>query len=1180
MDLKSLGAQPQKQPKYVPLFIDKELTGLYTQRSVLHDPSDVVTKSYGGRPDALIDGRNIELSNNLTLKRRPGLTDFSTAVYPTAPNVGFAFTLLDGTVRVIIDTGSSGNLVVASVASSSGGLAVYTGTFPLGGSNAYVGLKFVIAGFVNPQNNGTYICTASSTTTITLMNTDATSETLASTAKTYGGVWYDAQSGGVKTLLFAKGSGAGQSHFVAVAGVMYVGDGVETWKYTPTNSNGTVWSWGIDAPTSAPTDVVTESGVAAAAWAASTFFSTMGLIVDSTGNIEQLLNINAGGTSGTSSDGQPAWNQTVAGTTTDNTVTWQNEGQLVEWTAFTAYANGSAPSVGKTAFVYDSVTGCVFQMFRPGGASGVSGGSRPNFPNTFGAAIRNDGTCDWFCESNHNIAPNGIGLWHAGTTQGVNNAIVEPQDLPSGAGHPLPTNPLFVQRVITAGTTASSGAHPAWSLTLGSVGQITNDGGLTWISLGSATWGAGTAYTAWAGPSSVFSAVKDSNDSLWVCVIGGVSGGSTPFVAPFVWQANHAYIVGQTTIDTNSNTQMVTTAGTSGGSAPSWGTTKGSTTTDNGVTWTNQGSAYGTIAQETTGVRWVNVGKTASWAASRIYYKPVNGWYPPGPSSPFGGVSVNDGTNIEFVVQSGVSGSSTPSWNATVNGETVDSGAVWHNNGPFLQNEFSWVSGFQYAYSFESRTATDEFNTEVPPLLTNPLGTPTGSLTGAVSTASPLLTITGGNAGAVITLTGRGSTDPQVDTIDIWRTTDGGATLFLLTKIPNPHPTGDVPGTWTLDDYMPDLATSTLPGLNPLIEAPIDNENDPPPDAFLPMVYNFQRVWGAVGSEVLFSGGPDVLVGNPAEAFNPADEFPFLSTVTRLVKTSQGLVVFLPNGIEFIGGGPQTATFFSVTLAPGIGLLNYNALDIYAGEIHFFSADSEFKVMSPTLNIQNAGFPLGNLFASWDATLVQVAVHQNGVDNCIMVSDGSTGWYRLNPRQVPGSLTGPEPIWSPFAAITDGCKMVQSVEIRPGINRLLVGATTGGHTVRQRDLSIFTDSGTPYSAYFVMGSITLAYPGELAILKFLEMDFSGVSFQPTVSFLLNEITGSFTPFSVVPQFDPPSLYGNTITPASYSPNRYYFAGVASAVRCRHLQIKVDYGINSTGSELFNLTIFGRIMVDA
>jgi hypothetical protein len=112
-----------------------------------------------------------------------------------------------------------------------------------------------------------------------------------------------------------------------------------------------------------------------------------------------------------------------------------------------------------------------------------------------------------------------------------------------------------------------------------------------------------------------------------------------------------------------------------------------------------------------------------------------------------------------------------------------------------------------------------------------------------------------------------------------------------------------------------------------------------------------------------------------------------------------------------------------------------------------------------------------------------------------------------------------------------------------------------------------------------MGAIMLAHPGQLAVLKFIEIDFGGASYQPTLSFLLNEISGAFTPFTLAPIFDPPSLYGNTIAPGSYSPNRYYFAGVNTAARCRFLQLKIDFGTTSAANELHDLTIFGKVMVE-
>lgn len=74
-------------------------------------------------------------------------------------------------------------LQVTSVATSSGGSAVYTGNIIGGASNALAGQTFTVAGFVaTPANNGTFLAVASTTTTLTLNNAAAVAETHAATA--------------------------------------------------------------------------------------------------------------------------------------------------------------------------------------------------------------------------------------------------------------------------------------------------------------------------------------------------------------------------------------------------------------------------------------------------------------------------------------------------------------------------------------------------------------------------------------------------------------------------------------------------------------------------------------------------------------------------------------------------------------------------------------------------------------------------------------------------------------------------------------------------------------------------------------------------------------------------------------------------------------------------------------
>lgn len=71
---------------------------------------------------------------------------------------------------------------LSAAANASGGTTEYTGTITGGGTNAFKGYTFVVAGFTTAANNGTFICTASSTTTLTLENADGVSESHAATA--------------------------------------------------------------------------------------------------------------------------------------------------------------------------------------------------------------------------------------------------------------------------------------------------------------------------------------------------------------------------------------------------------------------------------------------------------------------------------------------------------------------------------------------------------------------------------------------------------------------------------------------------------------------------------------------------------------------------------------------------------------------------------------------------------------------------------------------------------------------------------------------------------------------------------------------------------------------------------------------------------------------------------------
>ena len=72
---------------------------------------------------------------------------------------------------------------LSAAGNAAGGVTTYTGTITFALTDALVGQSFTVAGFVaHPGNNGTFVCTANTTTSITLNNAAGVAETQAATA--------------------------------------------------------------------------------------------------------------------------------------------------------------------------------------------------------------------------------------------------------------------------------------------------------------------------------------------------------------------------------------------------------------------------------------------------------------------------------------------------------------------------------------------------------------------------------------------------------------------------------------------------------------------------------------------------------------------------------------------------------------------------------------------------------------------------------------------------------------------------------------------------------------------------------------------------------------------------------------------------------------------------------------
>ncbi len=163
---------------------------------------------------------------------------------------------------------NTATLTLTSVANAAGGNTVYTGTITGGAGNALVGDTVVVAGFTHAADNGTFTCTASTATTITLNNAAGVAQAHAATASITTAVYTGTITGG--------------------AGNAFLGDAVVVSGFTNAGNNGT---FVVNASTATTLTVSNKAGVtetdpgtAAVATGSSTNTIYTGTITGGTGN--------------------------------------------------------------------------------------------------------------------------------------------------------------------------------------------------------------------------------------------------------------------------------------------------------------------------------------------------------------------------------------------------------------------------------------------------------------------------------------------------------------------------------------------------------------------------------------------------------------------------------------------------------------------------------------------------------------------------------------------------------------------------------------------------------------------------------------------------------------------------------------------------------------------------------
>lgn len=715
------------------------------------------------------------------------------------------------------------------------------------------------------------------------------------------------------------------------------------------------------------------------------------------------------------------------------------------------------------------------------------------------------------------------------------------------------------------GTFTTGSTEPTWP---GSLGAIVQDGQVFWQNKGSSIHGWGIAAPT---------------------VAPTVAQTTVPAIYPG-WTASTVYSPTLLIVDSNSNIQLLTTGGTTGASAPaSWGSTVGATTTDGTAVWTCQGPAawvashayssgsYVAVTFNTTITQYVTtyvngrpVQTTQSVTVTYNYFfkcstAGTSGGAPPpwssgigitvqdntatwtaigqqqhwsdvGPSKPLspGSQIVDPNGNLESCTMPGTSGATAPTWQTALGAVTVDGTVSWTNGGPYSAAATdAWI----YAYAYKN------------------------SVTGHVSTASPLSTPLVLAADNQVVIQGPGSTDQQVDTIVLYRTLMGGSLLFWMAEIPAPLPYGS---TWTYHSTQQDA------DLNKLIVAQINDSNDPPPAGLTALQYNAGRIWGFVVNTLVYTNGPMTTSGNGNDSWPPLNNFPYPAAGTYLWPTSIGLVVFTVSDMALVtGDGTGTPPFASIPFQAGIGLLSADAFGVSGSTAYIMTPNRRLLSLDPGAGELEVGFPVGDLFFSlYDPANCNVTWHEGkSADTALYVADNSAGWFRMSAISAPESGD----VWAPRALIAGGTSAVRSLEVAPGQRRLIIGPPAGGGPILQRDDTVSQDNGTSYEAYGDIGCIVLAQPGQIAAVQFLTIDALKIGGRPEMAVLLGEVSGTFEYLQRNRQ-DPPLLPpANTL----YS-DRFYMMQSQDAVYCRFMQIRVDFGQQPYPNELLTYTIFGSI----
>ena len=441
------------------------------------------------------------------------------------------------------------------------------------------------------------------------------------------------------------------------------------------------------------------------------------------------------------------------------------------------------------------------------------------------------------------------------------------------------------------------------------------------------------------------------------------------------------------------------------------------------------------------------------------------------------------------------------------------------------------------------------------------------SVTGHVSSPSGVSASTGAVANKTVNVTVVASTDPQVDTIRIFRTTDGGGGIFFeISGGPFANASTSYPDTTT------DANLS-------LITAPTFGFNDPPPN-MKGMVWFANRIWGFNNASLYFTDWEEMNIGVPEEGSvsGIAGNFwNFSNEITGLSVAQDGVIVFCAGHIYKISGD-SLATFTRTVIADGIGC-RQRATITRLGGLTAFLANTNSIWTTDSNSLTEISQMIQPTLDNIDYTQASAAFHVQGQYRWLVFCDqghSQTLAYDVNQQQ-----------WMPpWTIVGQG---VSSGETSAGTWTLLLGQQTTNKML-QMVPNQYTDNASTYACsgttnlipivneHMSSGSpiIDLFYPqapGHVSYLEYIGIETNGsgaFSGQPTsVKFLGDDdpLQASFTDITANIKDAPLKAQG------TYVLDKWYYARKPTHKR---ISVQLNWAAASSNFKWYTLSMAYRI----